>query len=482
MPHELLVNVSPLETRIALVSKGRLREMFVERTSFPSLVGNVYLGKVTKILAGGNAAFVDCGLERSAFLSAKDARLPGDDTEKESYISDSVQEGSEVIVQVLKEPLADKGARVRSQLSLAGRYLVFMPYQCTVNVSRRLTDANERARLTDLVEGIIDPSDGVIVRTVAEGVESEVLVKDLLHLKERWAEIQETANQKQAPAIIYAEIDPVLQRLRGHLSVSVDAVRIDDRATFSRAQTFCRTYAPTFSAKLELLTKPGSAFDKYELEQQIEEMGEPKVFLRSGATLYIEETQSMTVIDVNSARSIGASNRTEIFYQTNLEAAREVAWQLRLRNIGGIVVIDFINMRLSEQRDKVLTELKTALATDPARVHLTQFSRLGLVELTRMRTSRSHAHEWTQECEYCQGIGRLKTAYSVAVEVLRCLLVETRFEPGQDFSVITSPEVVAILEGQERAAVEVLERQSAASFRFVPDPSLERETFELVPI
>ncbi len=482
MAQELLINVSPLETRIALVSNGRLREMFVERKSFPPLVGNVYLGKVTKILSGANAAFVNCGLERSTFLSAKDARFPGDDSGKESYISDSVEEGSEILVQVVQEPMVDKGARVRSQISLVGRYLVFMPYQRKVNVSRRLTDAREQARLTSLIEGVIESSDGVIVRTIAEGVDSEVLVKDLLDLKERWSDIQDTANQKRAPATIYTEIDPLLQRLRDRLSISVDAVLIDDRTTFSRAQTFCESYVPTFSANLKLLSKPGSAFDNYELEQQIEEMSEPEVLLSSGGTLYIEETQSMTVIDVNSARSRGASNRTEVFYQTNLEAAREVAWQLQLRNIGGIVVIDFINMRLTEQRDKVLRELKTALAKDPARVHLTQFSRLGLVELTRMRTRRSHVHELTGECEHCEGVGRLKTAYSVAVEVLRHLSMETQFEPGRDFSVITNPEVVAILEGQERAAVKDLERQSAASFTFVPDPSFARETFELMPV
>ena len=482
MAQELLINVSPLETRIALVSGGRLREVFAERKGYPSLVGNVYLGKVTKILTGANAAFVDCGLERSGFLLAKDACLPGEDSDKESYISDSVQEGSQIMVQVFKEPMADKGARIRSRISFAGRYLVFMPDQCTVNFSRRLTDKEERDRLTGLVEGVVNPSDGVIVRTVAEGVDSEIFVKELLHLKERWVEIQETASKAQAPATIYAEIDPVLQKLRDHLSVSVDAVLIDDRATFSRARTFCERYMPTFSAKVELLSKPGSAFENYELEQQIEEMSTPKVHLRSGGTLYIEETRSMTVIDVNSARSVGISNRTEIFYQTNLEAAREIAWQLRLRNIGGIVAIDFINMQLPEKRDKVLTELKTALATDPAHVYLTQFSRLGLVELTRARTRRSYAHELTEECEHCHGIGRLKTAYSVAVEVLRCLSVETRFEAGRNFSVITNPEVVAILEGQERTAVEDLQRQSAASFRFVSDPSIEREAFKLVPI
>ena len=482
MTQELLINVSPRETRIALVSQGYLRELFIEREEHRSLVGNVYLGRVTKILAGANAAFVDCGLERSAFLVANDARPPGDFQNNRMDISDLVQEGAEVIVQVIKEPIGDKGARVRSRIALAGRYLVLIPDGDKVNISRRLTDIEERARLTTLIEGAIEPGDGVIIRTVSQGVESEDLANDLLSLKECWSDIQAASDQTDAPSCIHAELDLVLRILRDRLSISIDAVFIDDRAIFSSAQDFCKRFMPTLADRVELLTTSGTAFDNYEIEQQIEDMIRPEVSLRSGGTLYIEETRSMTVIDVNTARFKGSSGRKDAVFQTNMEAAREVAQQLHLRNIGGIVVVDFINMESSDTCTKVFTELETALANDPARVHLKKFSEFGLVELTRMRTRESYAHEVTEVCEHCQGVGRVKTAYTVAIEILRSLSVEVRFEPGRDFSVVAAPEVVAILGDQERAALENLQYKAAASLKLVSDSDLEREAFELVPL
>ncbi|HIO03112.1 MAG TPA: Rne/Rng family ribonuclease, partial [Alphaproteobacteria bacterium] len=247
MTQELLINVSPRETRIALVSQGHLRELFIEREEHRSLVGNVYLGRVTKILAGANAAFVDCGLERSAFLVANDARPPGDFQNNRMDISDLVQEGAEVIVQVIKEPIGDKGARVRSRIALAGRYLVLIPDGDKVNISRRLTDIEERARLTTLIEGAIEPGDGVIIRTVSQGVESEDLANDLLSLKECWSDIQAASDQTDAPSCIHAELDLVLRILRDRLSISIDAVFIDDRAIFSSAQDFCKRFMPTLA-------------------------------------------------------------------------------------------------------------------------------------------------------------------------------------------------------------------------------------------
>ena len=482
MTRELLVNVSPRETRIALVSQGHLRELFIEREEYRSLVGNVYLGRISKFLAGANAAFVDCGVQRSAFLVANDARPPGEVGNCQMDISDLVQEGAELMVQGVKDPIGDKGARVRSQIALAGRYLVFMPNGDKVNISRQLTDIEERARLTALVEGVIEPGDGVIIRTVSQGADSEDLANDLLSLKECWTGIQAASDQSEAPSCIHVELDPVLRNLRDRLSTSIDSVFIDDRATFSSAQDFCKRFMPALSERVELLTTPGSAFDNYEIEQQIEDMIWPEVSLHSGGTLYIEETQSMTVIDVNTARFRGSSSRKDAVFRTNMEAASEVAQQLRLRNIGGIVVVDFINMESSDNCTKVFTELETALAKDPARVHLRKFSEFGLVELTRMRTRESYAHEITEVCEHCQGVGRIKTAYTVAIEILRCLSAEVRFEPGRDFSVVAAPEVVGILGDHERAAFEDLQYKAAVSFKLVSDSGLEREVFELVPL
>ena len=482
MTQEVLINVAPRETRIALVAEGRLRELFIEREDHRSLLGNIYLGRVSKILSNANAAFVDCGLERSAFLSANDARPSGQSHNNRTDISDLVQEGAEVMVQVVKEPIGGKGARVRCRIALAGRYLVFMPNGDAINISRRLTDTAERERLTDLINDVIEPQDGVIIRTVSSGIDSSDLAEDLLRLKERWKDIQMGSSRVTAPSCVDTDLEPVLRNLRDRLTYSIDAVFIDDRATFSSAQTFCQQFMPEFVDRLELLATPGSAFDGYELEQQIEEMLVPEVRLRSGGTLYLEETQSMTVIDVNTAGFKGTSNQATTILRTNMEAACEVAWQLRLRNIGGLVVIDFINMDSPDSRAKVFTELEAALSKDSTRVHLTNFSELGLVELTRTRTRESYSHRITEWCEYCQGLGRVKTVDVVATEILRSLSYGTRTEPGRDFSVVASPEVVAILDGQERPALEDLEYKAAATFELVSDLELEREVFEVFPL
>ena len=480
MSQDILINVFPWETRVALVAGGRLRELFVERQRGSSLLGNVYLGRVTKVLTSVNAAFVDCGLERSAFLSAGDARPYSQQDGNKYDISELVEEGRELLVQVIADPIGDKGARICARISLSGRNLVFLPKGQKINISRKLTDVEERQRLSKIVEDGIASKEGAIIRTIAKEADSTTVIEELRDLQARWSKILVSANKVRAPSCVEMELPTVLRNLRDRLVPSIDSIVVDDSEMFSIARNFCDRFIPDFVERFELRLPPETAFDDYEIEEQIENMMSPEVNLPSGGSLFIEETQSMTVIDVNTGRFSNKASRETAVLRTNMEASKEIALQLQLRNIGGIIIVDFINMKTLEDRSKVLLKLKNAVSTDTAHVQLTTFSDFGLLELTRRRSRSSYLHGFSEWCESCEGVGRIKTAHTVAIEVLRSLWVRTQVEPGHNFSVFAAPEVVEVLNGQQMTALKDIERRSAVSCNIVSNANLERDFFELV--
>ncbi|MDP6351030.1 MAG: Rne/Rng family ribonuclease [Alphaproteobacteria bacterium] len=478
MSDELLIGVAPRETRIALVSEGRLRELTVVRDDVGTLIGNIYLGRIEKVVSGIDAAFVDCGIGRAAFLAATDAgpRVPAADTIPR--INERVQEGQALAVQVTKDPNSDKGARVTTRLTLPGRYLVYGPEHPGLSISRRIEDADERDRLTSLVEGWADPG-GYILRTAAAGAEIHDLETDRAALRAEWAEIEAANAGLTAPALLHGDLPPVLRSLRDRLTESVDRVAIDDRVVLGEAHRYCDQAMPGFSDRFALHSGPEPLFDLYDLESQIDEAMMPEVRLPSGGTLVIEEIQAMTVIDVNTARFTGVSTHDDTVLRTNLEAAREIPWQLRLRNIGGIIVVDFIGMDSADHHEQVLAELGAAAAGDPAPMWIGGVSHLGLVEMTRKRARASLGRALSEPCPACDGLGCVKTTRTVAFEALRAASRDARDRPQRGLSIVAAPDVVALLEGPESGAVADIARLCADGIELIADPGLPRDSFEI---
>lgn len=482
IPSDILINVLPWQTRIALVADGKLREISLETETKHSALGSVYLGKVTKILKSANAAFVDCGLERATFLSGNDARSLISEDRKQLNISELVHEGEKIIVQLIKEPIGHKGAQVRTGILLPGRFLVFRPSGVGVNVSRKLENGDERKRLSNIVASELRPDEGVIIRTGAEGEAPESIIAELASLKERWSQIVSQSKKTKKPGCINEELPPVLRYLRDRLVRSINSIVVDDRAMFFKVQEFCTQYFPEVMDKLELRLFPMNSFDDFEIEEQLENLVSAEVSLPSGGTIVLEETQAVTVVDVNTAKYRNTSSRDKAVIETNTEAAKEIPVQLQLRNIGGIVVIDFINMKDDNDRSKVMTKLKKATQADPAPIHVSNFSEFGTVELTRRRVGNSHLHSLYEQCEECQGLGRIKTVNTVALEILRTLWARAQLEPGQEFSVLAAPEVIETLNVSQRNAINKIELKSAASFNLIVNDTFARETFELLSL
>lgn len=471
MTEELLVSAAGRETRLALVSDGRLRELVIEAPEAVSVVGALYWGRVKKVVPGIGAAFVDCGLARDAFLAARDAGAPDDP----APIERRVHEGEALVVQVVKDPVDEKGARVTALPAFAGRYLVYTPRGEGLSVSRRIEDTGERDRLIGLVEQIGPPSGRLILRTAAAGADREALADDLARLVDRWAEI-EAARQAmdEPPARLDRPLDPVSRYLE-RTREPPDRVVIDDPALLAEARRARADTAPDM--RLESHGGPEPLFARHDLEAQIAAALEPTVDLPSGARLAIEQTQALCAIDVDTGRFTGPSGRDDTVLRTNLEAAREIAWQLRLRDIGGVVVVDFITMDAPAHRAEVVAALRHALADDPVAARVIGLSPIGLVELTRARVRAPLSRRLTEPCASCQGSGRVKTARAVAAEILRAAAAEARAEPGRRLSITAAPEVVAALDGEGGLAE--IESLAGTTVTFTAAPDWPRESFEV---
>ncbi len=488
MSDEILINVTPTESRVAVVENGLLHELYLERCGDGGYVGNIYMGRIERVLPGMQAAFVNIGLDRTGFLHANDilprqAELTDEgEVPLAPPITDLVTQGQNVLVQVIKDPLGSKGARLTTQLSIPSRYLVLLPEVNTIGVSVRIEVEEERERLRELVRSLVgeDSKAGFILRTNAEGVEQDPLARDLDYLRRLWKHIESGMKNASAGQCVYEDLSLPFRSLRDLMHAGVEKVRIDDAETVLEAKNFATEFFPAWAQRIELYGGDGPLFDLYGVEDEIERALSRTVALKSGGHLTIDQTEAMTTVDVNTGGYVGFRNLEDTIYKTNLEAAQAIARQLRLRNLGGIIIIDFIDMEEAEHRRQVLRTLQRALEHDHARTSVSEISALGLVEMTRKRTTESLEHRLCQPCPACGGLGRVKSVDTVCSEIFREILRAVRqFETGE-LRVMASPAVVErILEDQHRTIAELTEHLHT-TIRFQPEDQYGQEQFDVV--
>ena len=495
MSEEILVNVTPRETRVAVVENGMLQELHIERGWRRGVVGNIYKGKVQRVMPGMQAAFVDIGLDRAAFLHAADIVKPTQVVDGEGErdaaplpptptrpIAELLREGQDIIVQVVKDPIGSKGARLTTQLSIPSRYLVLLPRTRVVGVSARIEDEAERTRLKTRVASLSPAGahHGYIVRTNAEGQPEEALAEDIAYLNRAWALIEEKSASARVGERVYEDLSLPLRAVRDLMRKDVEKVKVDSRETSDRLRTFAAQYMPGLAEKIEHYTGARPIFDLYGVEDEIQRALDKEVPLKSGGYLVIDQTEAMTTIDVNTGSFLGQRNLEETVYRTNLEAAQSVARQLRLRNLGGIIIIDFIDMTDAEHRRQVLRQLEKSLLRDHAKTTVYEFSPLGLVEMTRKRTTESLERQLSEPCHECGGRGTLKTPETVTYEIFREIVRQVRQFDAARLLVIASPKVVARITDEESASVAELEEFLGKSIRFQADEQYAQEQFDVV--
>jgi ribonuclease G len=484
---EILVNVTPRETRVAVLSAGQVQELLVERAASRGLVGNIYMGRVARVLPGMQSAFVEVGLERAAFLHVADIRGERKTNgEPARPIEKVLAEGQPVLVQVLKDPIGTKGARLSTQISLAGRLLVYLPAisghdSPHIGISQRIEDEGGRAALRDKLKEILpaDERGGFILRTLAEGAGEEELRADVAYLRTLWREIESRAGG-QPPKAVYEDLSLAQRVLRDMVSPGTSVVRIDSRENYQSLAAFAQSYMPQLAPRLEHYGGERPLFDLYNVEPEIEKALARRVELKSGGTLVIDQTEAMTTIDVNTGGFVGSRTFDDTVFKTNLEAAQAIARQLRLRNLGGIVVVDFIDMESPEHRNAVLEEFKRALARDRTRMTVNGFTALGLVEMTRKRTRESLSHVLCEPCPTCEGRGEVKTARTVCYEILRELLREARAYSAKEFRVIASPKVCDLFFEEESGALAMLSEFIGKRVSLQVETGYAQEQFDIV--
>jgi ribonuclease G len=505
MKREILINAAPRETRVAILEDGELVELLVDRPEARRMVGDVYLGKVEAVLPGIQAAFVDIGTEKSAFLHASDLVVPDadggdsddDDEEEEEEedaeaapprgrtkgppIQDVLKRGQELLVQVSKEPISTKGPRVTAQVSLAGRFIVFMPHGSKVGVSRKIGERAERLRLRELVREVKgNSSGGVIVRTVGEDVTQETFARELATLRNQWKRITRKMQFMRAPAMIHRETSLTRGIIRDVFSTKVDALTVDSKAVHQEIVDYLKGIAPELIDRVKLYEEPTPLFDTADVESEIRDLFKRRCDLPSGGYLIIEPTEALVSIDINSGRYTGKKDPEKTVLRTNMEAAREVARQLRLRDVGGIIVCDFIDMETKGNRDKVLQELRTYLARDRARTKAFAVSDLGLIEMTRQRVRQSHLQSMTMPCPTCRGTGRVFTPETIIRRVERSIR-RMGLEGRRDALVVKlHPDVALYVLEQEPEFIRKLEKALPFSLELRDDPLLTPDDFRLV--
>jgi ribonuclease G len=484
MSEEILVNVTPPETRVAVVENGVVQEIIIERSRRRGLVGNIYKGRVCRVLPGMQAAFVDIGLERAAFLHASDILVSGND-ERSENITDLVREGGEVVVQVVKDPLGTKGARLTTNLSIPSRYLVFMPSLNCVGISQKIENEEERQRLKGLIEGFSEDAvlpGSFIARTAAEGVDEETLRCDMSFLTRLWHAIQDRIHTAPQGELIHEDLPLFLRALRDLVSPEVEKMRIDSRESWQKAKQFAEKLIPDIQQQIEYYPGERPIFDLYGVEDEIQKALERKVEMKSGGYLIIDQTEAMTTIDVNTGAFVGHRNLEETIFKTNMEAAQTICRQLRLRNLGGIIIIDFIDMSDEEHKRQVLRALEKCLAKDHAKTQITEVSALGLVEMTRKRTRESLEHILCEPCHCCSGRGSLKTAETTCYEIFREILREARQFDVESLLVLASQEVVDRLLDDESSTLAELESFIGKTIRLQAETLYSQEHYDVVLI
>ena len=529
MSAELLVNVTPRETRVAVIENGMLQETFIERANRRGLVGNIYKGCVCRVLPGMQAAFVDIGLDRAAFLHASDivgaSKDPADEKtpdpadtqhiarpDKQPFaahqaravknITELVHDGQEVLVQVIKDPLGTKGARLTTHISIPSCYLVYMPGAGTIGVSQRIEEEEERTRLRDLVADLMrrrtganqsdDQSendsaltaslngDGYIVRTAAESASEELMLADMDFLAKLWASVKQRTRKAKAPDMVHEDLPLVIRTLRELTGTEIERARVDSRETMSKLVDFTERFVPEMVANIEHYTGDRPIFDLYGVEDEIQKALGRKVQLKSGGHLIIDQTEAMTTIDINTGAYVGHRNLEETIFKTNLEASQAIARQLRLRNLGGIIIIDFIDMQSEEHKRQVLRALEKSLDRDHTKTHISEVSSLGLVQMTRKRTRESLEHVLCDPCPTCNGRGSIKTADTVCYEIFREILREARQYDTEKLLVIASQEVIDTLVDDESTSFAELEAFIGKPITLQVETLYSREYYDVV--
>lgn len=484
MHDQIIINQSAYETRVALLGDGVLRDLFIERTSSRGLVGNVYKGKVVRVLPGMQSAFVDVGLERTAFLHVADIAESHRDGEKPIPIENVLHEGQPLLVQVAKDPIGTKGARLTTTISLAGRKLVYLPKDSHIGVSQRIEDEALRETLRTMVTELRPETEkgGYIIRTSAEeGASAEEFTDDMVYLGRLWTEIQKKAGVTAAPALLYQDLSLAQRILRDMVHQQTRTIVVDDKECFEMLKLFAEQFVPAAADRLTLYQGDRPLFELHGVEAEIEKALKRRVDLKSGGYLVFDQTEAMTTIDVNTGGYVGKRDFSDTVFKTNLEAAQTIARQLRLRNLGGIIIVDFIDMSCDEHREAVLTELRRAVSTDRTRMTVSNFTELGLVEMTRKRTRESLAHVLCEPCPLCGGRGEIRTARTVCYEIMREIVrLCKQYQETKEFHIQASQSVIEMLLEEESQALELLQTFVEKPVLLEVEPSYTQEQYDVV--
>ena len=451
MNEQILVNVTPQETRVAITEQGVVQELHVERRSARGLVGNIYLGTVARVLPGMQSAFIDIGLERAAFLHIADIWSARDKIDNGTPIERILSDGQTVLVQVIKDPIGSKGARLSTQVSMAGRLLVYLPQEAHIGISQRIEDEGERALLKEKLQQLLPKNEegGFIIRTVAEFASDKELNDDIEYLTRLWARIKESAKSAPPSSLIHQDLSLALRVVRDFVNEKTERILVDSRETFQAMRDFAENYTHSAVPVLEPYTGERPLFDLFGVEDEIERALARRVDLKSGGYLIIDQTEALTTVDVNTGGFVGGRSFDDTIFKTNLEAAQVIARQLRLRNLGGIIIVDFIDMDNDGHKESVLAELKKNISRDRTRLTLNGFTALGLVEMTRKRTRESLAHVLCEPCPMCQGRGEVKTAQTVCYEILREILRSARQFDAKEYRILASQKVIDLFLDEE---------------------------------
>ncbi len=515
MLKELVVNSAPHETRVALLENGTIVEVFIEREDETSIAGNIYRGRVQRVLPGMQAAFVDIGFDQAAFIYVDDVldteshkmyqKFEQDsDVEEGSESSDSenedsptnhrswkaalnhdcniedlLTEGQEILVQVAKSSIGTKGPRVTTHISLAGRYMVLMPTVDHIGISKRIVDDTERTRLKDLLISIRENQFGYILRTQAEGIKEDTIKKEIEFLTKTWENIQTKNKTAAAPSLVYKDLTVTFRAVRDLLANEADKLIIDSKDEYENVQNFLRKLMPDVKLSVELYQGRESIFDAYNIEGDVARALKKKVWLKSGGYIVIDQTEALVAIDVNTGRYVGKHNFDETILKTNLEAVKEIAYQIRLRNSGGIIIIDFIDMKKEQHKDKVMAHMNEAMKKDKSQTNVLPLTELGLVQMTRKRIRRNLTRTLCKPCFYCNGDGHLLSGKSICHKIYRDLVTEAGDIMGNRFTVKVHPEIAQLLHGREKHLISSLENQFSKPIAIYPEPDYHMEEYHI---
>jgi ribonuclease G len=503
MYKEIVINVSQRETRVALLEDGTIVELFIERGDDADITGNIYKGRVQRVLPGIQAAFVDIGLNQAAFIYVDDVLRNGfQDIEKQmaraggyepsyppapedyrpSPIEELLVEGQEILVHVAKAPMGTKGPRVTSYVSLPGRFLVLMPFANHIGVSRRIEDEAERSRLKNMIAEMRDNHFGYIVRTAAEGIDIPRVQQEMMFLKNLWASVQKKFKKAPAPTLIHQELSLSLRAVRDLLVHEADRLIIDASQHYATAIAFLDTFNPVLKSRVELYDGKEPIFDAFNLEGDISRALKRKVWLKSGGYIIIEHTEALVAIDVNTGRYVGKHNLEETILKTNLEAVKEIAYQIRLRDIGGLIIIDFIDMQKKSSQEKVYSALQDALKKDRSKTHILPISDMGLVQMTRKRNKEPLTRIMREPCTYCEGEGYMISRQSICYRIFREVLRDSHDMVGEQMAVRVNPAIADLLHGEESDLIAALEKLIGRHIVIYPDPTFHLEEVSIIEI